>query len=108
MNSDYGESSIISMLTRWPHFAVALEGDCLSETTWTILEEYLPMWICDWENDSNKQVKAESDERNKLGGTIVMGKFSSCYPHYDIHPIPHSLVQRSVSWFLVNTWTDHC
>jgi len=98
VNSDYGESSIISMLTRWPHFTLTLEGDCLSGDTWSILEEHLPMWICDWEKDFNEQAKAESEsDRSELGSTIVMGKFSSCYPHHDIHPIPHSLLQRSVS-----------
>lgn len=90
MNDDYGESSVVYMLTRWPHFAVRQAED-FYETAWGVLEDHLPMWICDWDNTSAKQ-----EGKDDRSSSIVMGKFNSCYPHYDYTPIPQSLKKRSV------------
>ena len=95
VNSDYGESSVMYMLTRWPHIAVRPDDSNCCDQTWGILEEHLPTWICDWDNSPIKQGNEKEGKKDKIG-SIVMGKFSSCCPHYDINPIPQSLQQRSV------------
>ncbi len=83
------------MLTRWPHSIV--HNECDIEASWTTLEEHLPMWVCDWDNSTEKE-KAENEKGSEKGeaDSIVIGNFSSCYPHYDVNPIPQSLKQKSV------------
>ena len=113
---EFGDSSVIHMLTGWTPQTISLKS-CQPSDVWKILTGLLPLWVrreVDEEEETESSTKGELEEENKKKEKektdslplqeekesrqdyIVIGSFSSCFPGITMKPFTMAFTDEVV------------